>query len=121
MYWIGAVVILAVEAKPPGAKIFRWYIIGVWIFFGVGVGWGWSGIGCSLRIAAAAAGGEHDLPRCSLALVPDHEYVVAGAIEELEEHIARPSGTVGAKDSLVGAQALDFCPSGGGDILQNLP
>jgi len=73
-------------------------IVRVGIIF---VGGGGGGVG-GLRDARTSAGAEHDLPGCSLALIPDHDYVIAGAIKELGEHIARLAGTVYAKDTLVG-------------------
>ena len=117
--WIWIVVIAAVTAQPSGAKIFCRLFVGVGFFFS-GVGGGRSGIGGSgLRVGGVAAG-EHDLPRSSFALIADHEYVVAGAIKELGDHIASLSRAVRAKDSLVCAQSLDLCPRGGGYITQNL-
>jgi hypothetical protein len=65
-------------------------------------------------------GAEYNLPRCSLALIPYHDYVVAGTFKKLREYIARLAGTVDPKDSLVGAQALYFYAGGGRDIFQYL-
>ena len=98
----------AATVQPSGARIFGQFLVWFGLFFG-GFDGELSGIGAGLRVGGSACG-EHNLPRCSIALVPDHEYVIAGAIEELGEHIARLSRTVGAKDSLVGSRPSTLAP-----------
>ena len=65
------------------------------------------------RRVAGLAGAEYDLPRRSLAEVPDHHHVVAGPLQELREHVARLARAVCAKNPFIGTQALDFCAGRG--------
>ena len=70
------------DVRPDGwgrwLRLFLGLVIGRLIFVaGCRVCYGWSGR------ASGGAGAENDLPRGSLALLPDHHDVVAGAVEQL--------------------------------------
>ena len=58
-------------------------------------------VGDLLRAAAFDLGRQKDGARGSLALVPNHKDVVAGAVEQAGDHVARRAGAVGAEDALV--------------------
>jgi hypothetical protein len=75
---------------------------------------------CGRLRGSRLAGAEQNLPRRSLALIADHEHVIAGALQELGEHIARLAGAVVSKNPLIGSQPIYLCAGNGGNILQNL-
>ncbi len=50
----------------------------------------------------AATAGQHDLAGCSLALVAYHHYVIAGTFQKLGDYVASLTGTISAKDALIG-------------------
>jgi len=76
--------------------------------------------GCRRMRLTLLAKAEQNLPRSSLALVPDHHYVVTGALQELGEHVARLTGPIDAEHPLIRIQTLDLCAGSGGDIVQDL-
>ena len=49
---------------------------------------------------------QHDPARRALALIADHQYVVAGAVKKLRKHIARRPRAIRAKDPLIGVHSL---------------
>jgi hypothetical protein len=56
--------------------------------------------GGRLRISRLATA-QHNLPGRSLALIANHNHVVAGALKKLGEHVARLAGAICAKNALV--------------------
>jgi len=69
---------------------------------------------------AALARSKDDLSRRSLALISNHQDVVAGALQQLGEYIARKAGSVSAKDPLIGFQAFHLCAGGRREIVEDL-
>lgn len=92
-------------------------LLGLFIHFVVVAGCG--GFGGLLRICGGASA-EHDLARRSLALVADHEEVVAGAFQQLGQHVARGTGPERAENALVVVQAFNLCAGFGGNIGKDL-
>jgi hypothetical protein len=91
------------------------------------------GLGILLRLVFAALipirawlaygmglGGEDEFAGGSLALVADHQYVVARAIEQVCEHVAGGRGTVAAENALIVLDAFHLHSSSRRNIFQDL-
>jgi hypothetical protein len=88
------------------------------IHIGIVVG-GWGGVD-SGECTAGRAGAEDELPWGSLAKIADHDHVVAGAIEQLGENVARRAGTIITVNARIGGEAVDMGAGQGGDFSENL-
>ena len=93
--------------------MWRFFNVGI-VFGGVGLG-GFGGLG-----VAGLARSEDDLPRRPLTLIPNHQDVVAGALQQLGEHVAREARPVCAKDPLIGSQAFHLCAGGSREFVEDL-
>lgn len=80
---------------------------------------GWGGVD-SGECTAGRARAEDQLPWGSLAKVADHNHVVASAIEELGENVARRAGTIITVNTRIGGEAVDMSAGEGGDFSENL-
>jgi hypothetical protein len=78
-------------------------------------------VGCSgLRSLTFGLRAQNDLAGRSLALVADHEDIVAGAFEKLGNYDSRAAWPVCAEDALVWAETLNSCACESAHFPQNL-
>ncbi len=84
------------------------------------VGWGRRFVCSVLDAGASGARSQHNPARRTLAAIANHQYVVAGAVEKLRDHIAGGPRAISAKNSLIVAHPFNLDAGLEGNFFQDL-
>jgi hypothetical protein len=77
------------------------------------------GPGC-VGAGGSLAGAQQDLARSAVALIADHQHVIAGALQKLRENVLGLARPVDAEDPLIAGEAFNLCAGVGAHFFEDL-